>query len=348
MTAIKGSQKIIAIKQASTFGTAVTVGSGDRVEVESYSDSENTTELTENSIGAGVVMETDSDIGSTAPTISIDKKLFYDDAGIVAMANFFGGASITSLGSGAYAHSILVNETFNQKWLTVADLKTVGSLTEYASATVTALDLGFISNEKATMALELLANAQEFISPTNTVSDLNNTTVANTKRVIVRPTDKFHINAQAGGALSDSDCLSVVSVTVNGVRPQEFISEIRCAAGNGEPESSQGIPLGFTLVVEQKNLPNLDFYAAHQAGTEYKAAMLVSSTAIGGGNSYAFEVYFPRLKLVVPVDHSASSSGRNPSTLTFKVLKASSTPAGMLDSYPYIRIVNTKSSAYIS
>lgn len=346
MTAIKGSQKIIAMGLGDTFGTPVALGTGSKIEVESYSDSENTTELTSNPIGGGVIMQTISERGQVSPTIEINMLAGYNDAGVDAVKQFFGTDTTSSIVAGsAYAHLFTMNETFNTEFLTVADLKTATLAVEYPSCVVTSLNYSLNTNDYMKLAISLLGNLQDLDPATNKKTQLDSATVADATRVVVRPGHEFRINTQAGDALDSDDDLSITMSTMSFTKAMEHVPEVRGADGNSEPESS-GIPVEVMLTVERKNQPDLDFMTAHQEGTEYKASLLVEGPVISGTTTYAYEFYFPRLKIVTPVEASASSPGRNPESITFRCLKATANPAGMSSTYPYIRIVNTKATAY--
>jgi hypothetical protein len=347
MTAIKGSQKIIAMGLGDTFGTPVALATGARIEVESYNDSENTVELTQTPIGAGVVMQKESERGTVSPTIEVTAVAGYNDATVAAAAQFFGTTAVSSVVAGAHAHLLTINETFNTEWLTVADLKTTAEAVEYPSCAVTDINYAIASNDYMRMTMTLLGNLQDLAPTVNDADQLALTTVADATRVVVRPQHEFLINSQAGGALNNStDLVSIVTAQIAFSKPQEHIHEIRGEEGNGEPDTSGTIPLEVTLTVERKNQPDISFMEAHQAGTEYKAAIKIEGPVITGTTPYAYELYFPRLKVVTPVDAGASSAGRNSETITFKALKAATNPTGMVSTYPYLRIVNAKATKY--
>lgn len=346
MTDIRGSQKTIAMGLASTFGTPVALGTGKKIEVESYNDSENTVELTANPIGGGVMMQTQSERGQASPTVDIELLAGYNDAGVEAVAQFFGTAAVSSVVAGAFEHTFTMSETFNAEWLTVADQKTTEKTAEYPSCAVTSLSFSAETNDYLRLSMNLLANLQDLDSSVNDVDQLADATVADTQRVVIRPENEFRINAQGGAALAVGDIEDIVSADIVYNKPQEHVAEVRGAAGNGEPESAEGIPIDATLTIVRKTQKDISFMEAHQAGTEYKACFLNEGPILTGSTKYAYEFYFPRLKLVEPVDAPANSPGRNAETITFRVLKATENPTGMTDTYPYIKIVNSREEKY--
>lgn len=347
MAAIKGSAKVIAMGLAGTFATPVALGAGSKLEVESYNDNENTTELTTNPIGGGVLMETDTERGVASPTIDLSGVVNYDGPVNEAIKQFFGTTAVSTVDAGVYDHTFVVNTTFNSEFLTVADQKTTTEAVEYPSAVVTSLNFTVNPNDYMRFSANLLANLQDLTPTQNDVAQLANATIADSTRVVARPDDLFRINAKGGAALSGSDNLSISGATLDFTKPQEHVPEIRGVAGNSEPESSDGIPFAVTLTVNRKNQPNLDFMTAHQEGTEYKASLEVSGPIISGSDVYKFTFYFPRLKVVTPVSASANSAGRNPESITFKALVETGSQASGMDSlYPYIVVRNTRSTVY--
>jgi hypothetical protein len=347
MGAIKGSQKIIAMGLAGTFGTPVALATGKRLEVESFSASENTEELTSNSIGSGLLMQTNSERGSISPTVDIEMHAGYEDAGVEAVAQFFGDCSVSSVVAGAHAHLFKVNEDFNEEFLTVAEQLTDTKSAEYPSCVATSLNFSIVPNDYVGLSINLLANLQNLDSAVNNVAQLDLTTVASSVRVVARPGDTFRINAIGGGALAAGDVVDITDAQIELSKPQEQVHEIRGEDGNGIPDSSEGMPLEATITITRKNQPDIDFMEAHQDGDEFKADVKITGPIITGSTPYAYELYFPRLRVVDPVDNAASSAGRNSETIVFKALAVvGALPTGMLNKYPYARIVNAKATKY--
>jgi hypothetical protein len=346
MVAIKGSQKVIAVGLSDTFGTSAAVGVGDKLEVESISGSPNSTELTSNSIGSGNVMKNKSEIGMQSPTVDITHLAGYEDAGNKFLAQFFGDNSVDEVVVGAHEHIFDIEEDFNAEWLGISELKTTTSAIEYPSCTVTSINWEINPDEYLNVSLNMLANIQDLNPAVNDADQLADCTIEDDLRVVVRQNAEFRINAQAGGALSISDKVNGATISVTLQKPQEHIGEIKGSLGNSEPESSSGMPLTGTLTLSRKNQPDLAYLTAHQAGTEFKAAILIPGPIVTGSTRYAYELYFPRLKVITPVDDGTSDAGRNPESITFEIMKADTNPTGMAHQYPRVRIVNARDDVY--
>lgn len=355
MTEITGSNVVIAAKvqAVASFGTASACGTGDKMEVESLSQSTNPTELTANPIGSGQEMANDSQVGAESPTVSIEKIAHFNDAGVAAEAVFWQGASVVAWGAtGAYSHSLTYNESANQKMLTLSQQLMVGSVMEHASCAVTALKAvyggppNYVKN-----SYELLANGRKTTGTVNTYSSLETCTLAHTERIVVDRDDTFQINLQTDGALTTSHNLAVSNIEIAYDRPQEHSREIRGVAGNGVPIPSGSPPFAATLTIDLLRATDITFFAAYTAGTEFKASIAVTGSLIGGGVYHSLKRHFPRLKLVTDIDYGLQSAGVNPMKVTFKGLvipDGSSIPAGMFNRYPHVEYVNTKSTSYLA
>lgn len=346
--ALTGANAITGLKVAGIYGTAATIGAGDKVEYDSFTPDEATEELTSLPLGSGQIMANDSQRGGTSPKYSMTGNMNFNDAKNVALAQMFGGASVAQIATGVYAHSILVNETANQKWITIGNEWISGSVLECASAAVTSVKFNSAPVDYVKMAIEMLGNEFKIASTTNTFAGLETATVADSTRVVCDVDDEFLLNLQSAAALATgTDRRVISSYEFSYDRPQEHIREIRGAAGNGEPAPGSDIPLQVMVTLTLKELADNMYFTAHQAGTEYKARLTLTGGIAAGSTAYLVEYNFPRLKVVVPPQRPIANAGNNPVTVVLKALVASSAPSGMLSVYPYMRIVNTRSTAYL-
>jgi len=353
MTAITGSDVIIAAKVASTWGTAVTCGANDKMEVESFSQSTNPTELTANPIGSGQNMAADSQIGAESPGGEIAGLEHFNDSKKVLEAIFWQGASVVTWGAtGAYSHSLTHCETWNSKYATIAQQLMVGSVLENATCAVTNLKLDYGNPpDYGRQSITYLANSRKTTGTTNTYSSLENCTLADTERLTVDRDDTFQINLQTDGALTTSHNLAITSLSIQYDKPQESSREIRGVAGNGIPTPSGTPPFAAMVTITLKEATDITFFTGYDAGTEYKATFTVTGGLIGGGVYKRIKRHFPRLKLVTDLQYGLQSSAANPMTVTFKCLvvpSSSSIPSGMFDRYPHVEVVNSRSTSFLA
>ena len=349
---ITGANAIAGVKAAGTFGTATTIATNDKLVGFTIAQSENAEALKVSPIGSGNSMLSSSDIGNSAPSVSISGPLGYNSPELAAIAQMFGTENVMTMGSGAYMHSVLFNETANSMFTTVAfqgHSATAGAM-EFPSCSTTKVSLSYPEPANyITAAIDMLANEQKISSTTNTYATLNSATVANLKKVVWEASDEFLINAQAGGALSNStDLVSISSATVDFQRPQEVSREAKGSSGNGTPVASGDYPFVATVQVKFRNLTDWTYFTAAKAGTEYKLSLVKTGSLIGGSQYYKFGVYFPRVKILTSPDWSLQSPASNPLTVTFEAMVAGSNPTGMIHTKPYLIWCNDRSTAHIA
>lgn len=349
MVSRTGANTFLGLKLGSTFGTAEALGTDDKLLVENLTHGKSTEELRANPIGSGNDMDEESAPGATSPFVQFEKIMNYDDAGVAALAQFMGSCSVNTAGSGAYTHSLIYNETRNQRYATVAFHGYSAGVFEYPSVAFHNVQIEAASPPNYVLGtFDGLADEQVISGTENDEADLTTVTIADSTRVIAKPQDLFQINVASGGALSGSDNVAVTSVSLELDYPLEHAREIKGSSGNGEPISTGEPPLSATLTIQLRNLADFTWFTAQNAETEYKARLLVSGATIGGGNDYEFAYYLPRLKVIQDPEYNLASAAENPSTVVFKGLVAASAPTGMISTYPYFLIQNTRSSSYFS
>ena len=345
MGSITGAATVIGFKKSTTWGTETVVGTGDKLEVESLSQSENAEELTANPIGAGTSMATESRRGAKAPSMEVETLMGYENAGLAVVGQFFGTDTVaTEVGN--YLHSFIFNETRNATYLTAAfqaHSAVAGSMV-FPSAVCTRLAVTADNPPNyVRMSFDLLGNEQKLDSSSNTYTTLNSATVDNAQKIVIQPLDEFWINAQAGGALAAGDKKNIVSAEFELSYDQGFIAEIKGATGNGTPVAVGDPPFQGTLTVRFKSLEDFTYFTAAQAGTEYKAQLNITDDT----SPYRVRFYFPRLKIVEDPQYDLTTTATNEHVVTFKCLAASSNPTGMISTKPFWVVKNTNSAAFV-
>lgn len=352
MTKITGADGIAALKMADVWGTAEALGADDRFEFESVEESRSPENLEANPLGSGRIMANDSQQGATTPTINLEGLAHYNDAKNAALVCFYGGESVTAIGStGAYYHSILHNEAVNPRFVTYARQYATSSVVEAATAAVTRMVQTFNPPpDYARLSFDLLANDILYESTTNSYSTLENTTtISDTERVVGDPTDTFLINPQTAAALSSpGDRLAIQSLVFTEEKPQESAREYKGSSGNAEPFPSGSPPYVATLTITLTSVDDVRWFQKSRDGIEFKASFTLTGSLVSGSTYKGKTLYFPRLKLIEEPSNPISSGGINPLTLNFKCLVASTIPSGMTDRYPHQVITNTKSSTWYS
>lgn len=348
MAALDGANRVLGIKLSTTLGTPTAIGASDKIEGV-FSHSENVEPLRDSPIGSGDSMVNDIQRGAALPSCSASGlPARFAGANLVALAQMMGTATVSGPGTGGYYnHSILFNETANAKYLTIADLVATQSVLEHTTAVCTKVSLA-TDNIPAYLAtdMEFVSNSMSFQSATNTPATMANATVEDTDRAVVQYASVIRINTQSGGALaSTANDIPITGLVFELMRPQEFTREIKGSAGLGSPRTSSDVPFQGTLTVTFRNITDVNLLLDYQAGREWKCDFKVTSAA--SANKY-LEWSIPRMKIVESPSIDLSNPGNNPLTLKFECLVAASNPTGMISTYPYFRIANSRSTGFLA
>lgn len=342
MTAITGADSIVILKKGSTWGTAVAGGTGDKVILESFNKNRDVTVGSSNSIGGGISMASTSDTLQITDSFSLSQQARYDDAGLpLILAAFLGSAGSPSEqngGEGDYLHT-LTHDASADVFLTAAALATDSGVIEFPSAYVTGINIeSGDSPGYLTYSADFLSSQRDLSSSTNTSVTLASATVGgstlvthNTQSVTA---SYVWINSQSGGALSSGDAVCPSSFSINLTKPREsirtFCSTIVRKTGLFEA----------TVTLNFPRLVDMTWFTAHESESEYKANISIPGTQIGAGDDYAYNFYFPKLKVVEDPDFNITDPGDNGYSVTFTGLAASANPTGMSDTTPYVTITN--------
>lgn len=348
MAAETGASTNAILEKAGTWGTAVQGGSGDKWLFQSLTASLNETVLEARQIGSGLSMSTDATKGATAPTLSVEQIVGYNNLADRLMYQLFGAASVSAeltASQSDYRHTLTMSSTNDAKYLTVAYDGDSATVFEYPTCVVTSINIrcdtipGYV-----TVSAELLANNRVISGTTNDTASLAAATApSDTELVACSLADEFLLNTQAGGALSNStDLVAITSYSFTLSRPRNFVNEIKGSAGNGVPV--YGDLWTATLEVGIKNKSDMTWFTANDAETAYKCSLEIFGSQIGSGEDRSFKVLIPRMKLIQSPEYNLTEVGTNPQSLSFTCLAASANPTGMSSTYPYIEIVNSSSA----
>lgn len=351
MASISGVNTNAAIKVATTWGTAVSVGAGNRFAGE-ITPSFNVEELTSRAIGSGAYMLSTATRGRYVPTVQLVADLGYRNNCDVLIAQMMGTAGApteTTGGQGDYLHTITVNTTLNAKYLTFVFENSSTTVLEFPTCANQSINIksqsvpGYID-----FTADLLADQAKISSPTN-----NNAAVAaatftegTAELVACAYDDSYRINSQSAGAVAGGDQYNITSFDLTINRPQETIGEIKAATGLSAPTATNYIDGTFTATV--KELADLAYFTIWSAETATKSRLSIEGTQIGTGVNKRFTCLMPRMLLVTEPQYAVTANGVNALTLNFRLLKASANPTGMSSTYPYFEIVNTLSTSLLA
>lgn len=341
MASKSGAQSYAGLEIATTWGTAVAAGAGDKLVCE-INPSFNTNTLVARAIGSGAYMSANFTRGTYIPTWSLTGDAGYRNNMDKLIAVLWGTSpapSEVTNPNNDWKHTITFNTTLNAKYVTFAYETSTATTIEAPTAAVRSFGLrttsvpGYLE-----WTAELLGNKAEFSSSTNTNATLANVTNTDTELVAVDFDDDFWIDDQSSGALASGDQYNITGFDFSFTRPQDIIPEIKGAAGHSAPVAS-GLAEG-TFNVTVKELADHTYFTVWSAETAKKASINVEGTQIGAGTNKAVVLYIPRLILVQEPQYALTSEGTNTLALNFNIAVASANPTGMTSTYPYWEITN--------
>jgi hypothetical protein len=353
MASISGNLASAAIKRAGTWGTAVAVGSGNRLRAK-ITDTQEVQKLVADTIGSGRIMAADGTIGNTIPRVSLEMQPGYRNNFDVLLALFLGtsaspGTEITA-SQGDYLHKPQVNTTLDAGgYATLAWETSTTTVKELVTAAVTSFGISFPSIPGFPVAtFELLGDQIKYSSTENDNSEIQAATFTegNPELITCAFVDTFWVDDQSTGALASGDLYSIVGYDLSLDRPHEIRAEIKGSAGNSAPVS--GGDMTGTVTVDIKTLADHTWYTVWAAETAKKSRLSMEGSAIGTGVNKRFTILLPRMKLLDAPNAPLTSPGYIPLTLTFDLFDAVTAPTGMDSAFPHFEIVNTLSTSLVA
>jgi hypothetical protein len=353
MGSISGSQTNIGVKIASTWGTAVAAGSGNKFGGELTPNFDPASILQARAVGSGWYMLPDETKGAVIPTVSLVGDLGYRNNWDVILAQMMGTAAApteTTTGQADYKHVVKFNTTLNTKYVTIAWESSSTTTIEIPTAACRKFGIKTTSIPGYLEAsAELLGGQVNLSSSTNTNTTLQATTFTEGTPELVACdySDYYRHNVASGSALNTGDTYAITSFDFNLERPQEIIPEIKGGTAWGVPTAS-GFVNG-TLAVTVKELADHAMFTIWNAETAYKAIINVQGTQIGTGTNKTWAIYIPRMKLISAPVYAVTDPGTNTLSLKWDLLYTSTAPTGMTGyNYPAFEITNTLSTSLLA
>lgn len=341
--ALQGAFSTAAVQVATTWGTAVAAGAGDRFAAE-ISAAPSVDVLQNRNIGSGRFMAGTFVRGSTQYTVSLTADLGYRnncDVLLAALMGTSGAPTEVTASQGDWLHTITFN-TAPTRFVTLAYESASANVHEFPTCVPTEVTISSTSIPGyVDFGMTLLANDMILSTAVNTNAVLTATTYTEgtPELVAVDQIDTHWQNNQSGLTLAAGDSLPITSFEFGLQRPYELIPEIKGSAGFSAP-SMNGLVTG-TFTVQLKEQADHTHWTIWTGETARKARLRIEGTQIGTGSNKRFTILMPRLLMVNPPDFSLSSDGRNPVTLTYNLAQAATNPTGMSNTYPHFEFINT-------
>lgn len=345
---VSGRDVSFGIAQASTWGTATTLGVGHKVKLNSEGLSSNFDEIMDES--AGQPWPTDYDRGLEVVEGSMACDMRYQGQEVLMMGLAMGSAPSPSLvTAGVYSHTLDLLPDLDGLFATFAGDKSV-SIHEYPGVKLTGFEIRGEAGQALQITFDAIADTLEIDSSVNTsvsFASVSFPTGGDGHRVLMRQ-GVFRLNDQSGATLGVSDEIEVSAFTLTCKRPHDRLHTNGTDA-TLEPAGS-GMP-DVTLRLEFPNYASDDFITDLQADTAKKASLAFTGAVIANGQSRQFNVYLPHLRTKNATDGlSVSNSNRLTQAVDFAVLGAVTAPSGMTGiTEPFsVVIQNSKSTAYVA
>lgn len=349
MASISGAKTNAIYKIATTFGTAVSGGAGNKLKAE-ITPNFNAELLKPRQIGSGVSMIQTATRGNFKPKVKLAMDAGYRNCMDNIIAQFMGTAAAPTeqtASQGDYKHTITFNTSLNAKYATLAYESSSGTVIEYPSCATESLTIS-LSDAPGILNFEAEMNANNALitGTTNTNGSLAAATATDTEVIAYAFDDTFRINTSSGSALAGGDQYNITGYTLNLVRPQRVEGEIKGATGNGAPIEDD--LFAGTLSLTVKELADHTYFTNWSAETAMKCALNIQGTQIGSGVNKALSIYIPKMILTQEPQYAITSPGINGITLNFTIVAATANPSGMSSTYPYFEIINQLSTSLLA
>jgi len=284
-----------------------------------------------------------ADVGDFAPPqATLAGQAYYDHSDYILEAMAMGSPNAVTVVSSqaasslvAYSHIIDLAPNTNGRAITIATDK-VNVVEELTSAKVAGFGFGIGQGGVLSKRVSVLGGKSTIASTVNTRSAVAASAVAPAlANRIFRKQGVFRMNTQAAGALGVGDTLEVEEVTF------EFTRPLAPAAVYGSDYTIEPLDDGFPSATLNVRFPRANtvsvnsFYAAHAAGTPFKASLTCTGGYINSTTQRSFAVEFPHLEPVQVPEHTAQGAGQLKSGMQFVAKQASAAPTGFAHTRPF-------------
>jgi hypothetical protein len=292
MARAKGYQGIVALKKATTWGTAVAGAALSGVYVSSLS-TPGDTQLVDNPVITGNVTMRVAALGNRQVSVTLKSPLRYEGLE-TAIALIMGTAGVpATVDTSGRQHDLKLANTIDGIFATLA-YEIIKDTTiieipgvKWNKATLTA-------KQGALVEIELGGIGDDYqpASAVNTTTTIDTVTLSANEIYAVFKECSLQMNAQTGGALSGTDAVACEGITVTVERQMEPRVTTRRGDKTDEPIES-----GFAKVTGSLEFAFLEtgadgnsgFMADQLAGTAKKAKLLVTSTVLAGSATVFFQ-----------------------------------------------------------
>jgi len=348
MAAISTDQGKIAIKRGVTWGTAVSVATGDYL-YGTISVSGSKDLFIPRDIGFAGKQTTLTYLRQTL-NVTITCDLAYNQT----LNTLIGGVMATEAaaveqtgGQGDYLHAFDLNDSNAGIFYTIAYFRESDAVIELPSVKLTGFSVSMPINDVPVVTFTGVANhAVTTGDATSTVANINALTPKTYQSAVFNGANHyFRVNADGGAGLSNSNDQLILNANFSLQRTLDPLWALR---GANTRYSLEPTPLGdivgrLTFQMYDNTRAAMDMFDLWKNGTTQKAEIYLDGDQIGSGVNRSYKIQFPYLKPtgVFPTAHDLPAKNqRLQHSLEFAMLKRSAAPTGMTGVTDYMRWIS--------
>ncbi len=271
----------------------------------------------------------------------------YDPGALgILLAQLFGTAGSPGAVGAGYAHVLKWKEYIAGQYSTFA-IERPSKIFEVPSVKPYTFDLsiadGFVRGSIGLRGNTVINTGQE-----NEATEMDALTYADRgNRLKFSEMTVYLVDQSLAADPDTTTAIQLSDISMHFERPMDGLH----AAGSPsiiEPNQNGQPIITITMTFPRMNAVNNAYFADFIAETEKKAYIWFAGAYINGvsGQKFEFQFYFPRLRIIPPVDYPFDEIV--PGTITLQAEEAASNPDGFGNAIPYLRIANARSTDYLA
>lgn len=334
-----GTEILAAVKKASTWGTAVSVGANNGLLLLSDNTKKTQPPLPDESAGQAFTLTADR--GNIAVAGQPAAYLRYDGL-LEILACLFGTAGTPAQqgGTAAYKHILQLATNTDGKFLTYAVDKSTQKQ-EAPSVKILGVTLSGEMGQEVRVAIDWVCD--DLVIPATVNTSFASVTYRDRGNRVLTSQGVFRVNAQSGAGLaSPTDVVKVASFELAIRRALEG-DYLTGNAGKIDEPTPNGLP-SVSLALRFPKYVASTWTAALAADTRLKADITFTGALIAGAYYRSMTFLLPHLQLD-DTDTAIPGPGKIPNPVSFRAHAASAAPTGMSYTLPVtLEVINTQTT----
>jgi len=332
-------------KKATTWGTAVALGAGDGILI----DSDGGLARKQDYLAA---KEADTPFvkeGDLGPVKEVDFSptffMRYDPGRLGTLIALLFGTAGTPTQQGAttaWKHVFQWADSVYGKFATFA-VERPGKIWEVASAKVHGFEL-VVAAGLVKGTLNLRGNTVIDDSAVNTATQMDALTYVDRENRIRFTQGQVKMNAQTGEDVTGETALQINSLSIS------YKRSVDAVVPGGETKIIEPVENDHPIVQVKLGFPRMNsvnaaFFSTFSAETEQKMLIKFTGALIATSYYYDLALYFPRLRIIEP---DFPWDEVVPGSITLQAEEASTNPTGMSYARPYAELINKQTTDYLA